>query len=89
MSLKSMIKKAKLTYCTNDPLPTGELFHGDNLELLIEILLDLVNISIVKHTFPGREKRAIVKPILKGSLDSQCLSSFRSVSNLTFLSKIP
>ena len=88
VSLKSIIERAKPTYCANDPLPIGELLHNDNIDLLIEILVDLVNISIVSHTFPDMEKRAIVKPILKGALDPQCLSSFRPVSNLTFLSKI-
>ena len=29
-----------------------------------------------------------MKPIVKGSLDSQCLSSLRPVSNLTFILKI-
>ena len=88
VSLKSILKKAKPTYCANDPLPIGELLHSDNIDLLIRILVDLVNLSIVSHTFPDMEKRAIVRPILKGALDPQCLSSYRPVSNLTFLSKI-
>ena len=69
-------------------MPIGELLHSDNIDLLIRILVDLVNLSIVSHTFPDMEKRAIVRPILKGALDPQCLSSYRPVSNLTFLSKI-
>lgn len=63
-----MIKKAESTWCDNDVLPVGELFHGDKLEALSEILVDLVNISTDKHTSTDWEKRAIVKPILKGSL---------------------
>ena len=51
-------------------------------------MLDIVNLSIRKNEFPVTEKKAIVKPIVKGKLDTQCLSSFRPVSNLTFLSKI-
>ena len=31
---------------------------------------------------------AIVKPIVKGKLDPECLSSFRPVFNLTFLPRI-
>lgn len=87
-SLKLIMKKMKPTYCINDPLPFGELFDCDNFDLLIEVLLDLINFSILSHTFPFMEKRAIVKPILKGALDPQCLTSFRPVSNLTFLSKV-
>ena len=69
-------------------MPIGELLHSDNIDLLSRILVDLVNLSIVSHTFPDMEKRAIVRPILKGALDPHCLSSYRPVSNLTFLSKI-
>ena len=38
--------------------------------------------------FPSCKKLAIVKPILMGNLDSQNLSLYRPVSNLSFLSKI-
>lgn len=87
-SLKLTMKKMKPTYCANDPLPFGEIFHCDNIDLMIEVLLDLVNFSILSQTFPHMEKRALVKPIIKGALDPQCLTSFRPVSNLTFLSKV-
>lgn len=87
-SLQSIVKRSKPTHCAHDPLPFGELLHSGNIDLLMKILVDLVNLSLTSHIFPDIEKRAIVKPILKGALDSQCLSSYRPVSNLTFLSKI-
>ena len=47
-----------------------------------------VNISIESNVFPDSEKRAIVKPMIKSTLDTQSLSSYRPVSNLSFLSKV-
>ena len=35
-----------------------------------------------------REKHAILKPVLRGSLDPQSLSSHRPISNLLFVSKV-
>ena len=86
--MKSVFKKAKLTHCVTDPLPVRDLVHSDNFDDLLDIYVDIINCSIRNNTFPTSEKKAIVKPIVKGKLDTQCLSSFRPVSNLTFLSKI-
>lgn len=86
--IKSVVKKAKLTNCDNDPLPVRDLVHSDVFDSLMNIYVEIVNCSITNVNFPSSEKRAIVKPILKGNLDPQCLSSYRPVSNLTILSKI-
>ena len=48
----------------------------------------IVNLSISAKAFPVSEKHAILKPVLKGSLDSQSLSSYRPISNLSFVSKV-
>ena len=56
---------------------------------LLQVILNIVNLSIVKGVFPKSEKLAIVKPVLKSrNLDPQSLNSYRPVSNLSFLSKI-
>ena len=47
-----------------------------------------MNLSVLANRFPESEKYAILKPVLKGSLDPQSLSSYRPISNLSFLSKI-
>ena len=82
------MKTAKHAYCDNDPIPINEIARVDNFNILVDICTTLVNKSVVENIFPDSEKRAIVKPIVAGTLDSQSLSSFRPVSNLTFASKV-
>ena len=55
---------------------------------LADTLVKIVNLIISGCVFPKSEKLAIVKPTLKSRLDRQCLSSYRPVSNLSFLSKV-
>ena len=50
--------------------------------------MEIVNLCIVRSIFPRSEKVAGAKPIVKGTLDSQVLSLYRPVSDLSFLSKI-
>ena len=87
-TVKSITQKVKFTYCANDPLPMSDIKRSENFSDLLKTLTDMVNVSIDNNVFPLSEKRAIVKPIVKGKLDPQSLNSFRPVSNLTFLSKI-
>ena len=86
--VNNIIKKAKFTHCAYDPMPIGLIAGSENFDRLINVTTRMVNLSISKSVFPASEKKAIVKPILKGNLDPQCLSSFRPVSNLTFQSKV-
>ncbi len=85
--IKSIVSRVKLRYCDNDPLPISEIINSDNFHEILYVILECINASIENNTFPEFEKLAIVKPIVKVKLDSQCLSSYRPVSNLTFLSK--
>ncbi len=78
----------KLTYCDNDPLPISDIIKSENFSDFLNIMTVMVVTSIENKTFPESEKAAIVKRIVKGKLDPQCLSSFRPVSIFTFLSKI-
>lgn len=87
-AIKTVIKKVRMTYCVNDPLPMNEIVHSTNFDSMVNLVTDLINVSIKENNFPDSEKRSIVKPIVKGKLDTQKLSSFRPVSNLTFLSKL-
>lgn len=87
-TIKSIVTRVKLTHCGNDPIPVREIVQSNDFSSFLEIYVDIVNCSIKDNEFPQSEKKAIVKPIIKGSLDPQCLSSFRPVSNLTFLSKV-
>ena len=54
----------------------------------MDMVLRIVNTSISSCKFPDSEKRAVIKPVLKGKLDYQGVNSYRPVSNLPFLSKL-
>lgn len=83
--IKSIILRANPTFCDNDPIPFRKIFTGGNLDKLAwGVVTELVNTSIATRVFPD----ATVKPIVKANKDPQSLTSYRPVSNLTFLSKV-
>ncbi len=67
--------------------PISDNINSDNFHGILQVFLECVNVSIENEVFPETEKLVIVNSIVKGKLDSQCLSSYRPVSNLTLLSK--
>ena len=71
----------------SDPLPTSMV-----LALLLEllpILSDIVNKSLQSGGFPEAFKTALVRPSYKKKgLDPDELTSYRPISNLSFLSKL-
>lgn len=87
-ALKTLLKNIKKTYCLRDPFPMSDVANGEDFLKLSSVLLKIVNLSVRDCVFPESEKLAIVKPTLKSKLDRQCLSSYRPVSNLSFLSKV-
>ena len=78
----------KRTNCELDPIPISDLVEAENFHVFMNIILLIVNVSIQSNIFPRNEKSAVVKPVLKGNLDCQSLSSYRPISNLPFLSKV-
>jgi len=71
--------------CQRDPIPTWlakQLQH-----VLAPIIPTLCNVSFQSATLPASQKQAVVLPRLT-TLDPNNLSSFRPISNLTFLSKL-
>ena len=87
-TLTQTIKKMKRTNCELDPIPISDLVEAENFHVFMNIILLIVNVSIQSNIFPRNEKSAVVKPVLKGNLDCQNLSSYRPISNLPFLSKV-
>ena len=75
----------KVTYGI-DPLPKKQM--SDCMDVLLPHLLDLVNSSLLSGNIDG-VKYALVKPLLKKfDLDVSEFSSFRSISTLSFVSKL-
>ena len=85
--LVAIIKEMSQKHCDLDPLPTKILLKC--LPELLPLLSYIVNESLKLGSFPKKLKDALVRPSLKKTdLDSECLSSYRPISNLSFLSKI-
>ena len=72
----------------SDPVPIKDIVNADNFSSLISVFVKIINTSITTKRFPSSEKLAIIKPVLKTGLDPQSLSSYRPVSNLSFMSKM-
>ena len=69
------------------PLPLS-LFHKLTF-ILTPFILNIINISLDSVIVPSSLKHAKIKPILKKSgLDIECLSNYRPISQLPFISKI-
>ena len=78
----------KNTYCENDPFPIGDIKQVTNRQLVYDIYLEIVNLSISYSEFPDCEKVAFIKPTYKGKGDVNDLNSYRPISNLSYLSKL-
>ena len=87
-NMKSIVMKAKTSYCERDPFPIADVKSAKNFDRIIVVHSRITNLSLQNGVFPESEKEACVKPTLKNGLDDQQLLSYRPVSNLSFLSKI-
>ena len=82
-----IVKSAKNSSCSLDPLPTTLV--KECMSSLLPRITHNVNRSLSSGIFPSALKHALVKPLLKKPhLDCEILKNFRPVSNLPFLSKI-
>ena len=74
------------TTCELDPFPTELLFS--HLDAIIDLILHIVNLSLITGVFPTPCKTSIDRPLIKKpSLDPEVLKNYKTVSNLSFLSK--
>ena len=59
------------------------------LDLLCAVIWKIVKLFLETSIMPNELKQAVIRPLLKKpSLDYQEFKNFRSISNLTFLSKV-
>lgn len=85
--VEQIIRKCPNKSCPLDPLPTNLL--KECLETLIPCITGMMNDSLATGVVPTEFKKARVIPTLKnGKLDPEQKSSYRPVSNLSFLSKV-
>ena len=85
--LSKLIPPLVLKSCDLDPIP-GKIMKTC-FECLIPCITRIVNLSLSTATMPTTLKEALVKPSLKKqNLSTEDFSSFRPISNLTFLSKV-
>jgi hypothetical protein len=85
--ITKLIKASPTKSCKLDPLPTHLL--KDCLEALAPAITNVVNLSLAESTFPQEMKQALVTPLIKKpTLNKEVLSNYRTVSNLSFLSKV-
>ena len=83
----SVVASSKASTCILDAIPAW-LFK-DILPLIIEPIVSIMNTSIRCGYVPQAFKTAVIKPLLKKTnLDPEQLTSYRPISNLTFMSKI-
>ena len=84
--VRKIIMKSASKSCELDPIPTNIL---KALNILIEPITTIINLSLESGTFPLSFKEAHVTPLLKKSnLPVNNLKKYRPVSNLSFISKI-
>ena len=59
------------------------------LDLLCAVIWKIVKLFFETSIMPNEPKQAVIRPLLKKpNLDYQEFKNFRSISNLTFLSKV-
>ena len=83
--IKSLITGMKTKSCEADPIPTK--YVKSLLHVLLPVLTKLVN-SCFSSFFHTNWKSAIVQPLLKKSGAPLICKNYRTVSNLTFISKL-
>lgn len=85
--LIDIICKSPTKSCCLDPIPTWMV--KECIDVLAPVIQNIVNCSLSSGKFPSVLKHAVVTPILKKSgVESECLSNYRPVSNLPFISKV-
>ena len=82
-----LIRQAPNKQCALDPIPMSLLKQC--CHILAPVITNIVNLSLSTGVFPTHFKQALITPLIKKpSLDRESMSSYRPISNLSFLSKL-
>ena len=85
--LVSTVRSMNKKHCPLDPIPSTMV--AGSLTELVPIISKIVNGSLSDGVVPANLKSAVIRPSLKNKeLDPDELSSYRPISNLSFVSKI-
>ena len=85
--LIKIISLMNKTTCSSDPFPSKLL--NSHLLTIIDTITHMINLCISTSVFPSSCKLAIVIHLIqKPGLDPQVKKNYRTVSNLSFLSKL-
>ena len=85
--IRKILSTCPITTSVLDPIPSWLLKQLSHL--FIPVICHLCNLSLQSGIFPSSHSRAVVLPRLKKpTLDPDSLSSYRPISNLSFLSKL-
>ena len=84
--VRKMILATPNKSCELDPIPTDLLKHI--LPCILELITDIVNLSLDDGMFPDTLEEALGKPLLKKANLDLIDSNFRPVSNLAYISKL-
>ena len=86
VEIRNIIKLSPAKSCELDPLSTWLL--KECIPELVPTITDTVNMSLRDSLMPKSLKTALIRPLLKKiGLDSD-IKNYRTVSNLTFISKV-
>ena len=85
--VKRLVVNSSSVTCDNDPLPT--YLVNQHIDMLAHQITRVINKSLEAGCVPDDLKHAnIISLMTRDNLDKDILRNYRSVSNLTFLSKL-
>ena len=84
--VKKLVVDTPNKSCELDPINT--ILLKSNIEIIAPIIANIANCSFTSGKVCQDLKDALLHPLQKGTLDHNLLTSFRPVSDLTYLSKL-
>ena len=85
--VRQYIRELNKTFCQLDPINVSKILLS--YESAAFFVGDIINHAFEEKIFVSSEKQALLRPLLKKvGLDTEIMSNYRPVSNLSFLSKI-
>ena len=84
--VRTLVSSASKKHCALDPMPSSLV--SDCLDVLLPVITEIINSSLVHGYFVQVWKEALVKLLLKKAGLAAVFSNLRPISNLRFISKL-